>query len=109
MTAGDLKRKVERGEPIAVLDVREDEERTFCAIPLPPTVPDLHVPMGQVADRIDALRAVAETAPLVIYCHHGMRSMTVANWLSARGFADVHNLEGGIDAWSDIDPTVQRY
>ncbi len=109
MTAGDLRRHVERGEPIAVLDVREDEERALCAIPLPPAVADLHVPMGQVPGRLDALRAAAGTAPLVVYCHHGMRSMTVARWLSARGVADVHNLEGGIDAWSDIDSTVRRY
>ena len=105
-----LKRRLDRGEPLAVLDVREDDERAFCSIPLPPTAVDLHVPMGQVAARIEEIRAAAEAAPLVVYCHHGIRSMSVATWLARRGVGGVHNLDGGIDAWStEVDPAVRRY
>ncbi len=66
--------------------------------------------MAQVPARFDDLRAAAEAAPLVVYCHLGMRSMTVASWLARRGVRAVHNLEGGIDAWSErVDPGVPRY
>jgi rhodanese-related sulfurtransferase len=48
--------------------------------------------------------------PIVVYCHHGMRSMQVALFLEHAGFSDVYNLSGGIEAWSvQIDPSVARY
>ena len=66
--------------------------------------------MAQVPARFDDLRAAAESAPMVVYCHRGIRSMTVADWLTCRGVRDVHNLEGGIDAWSAlVDPGLARY
>jgi rhodanese-related sulfurtransferase len=110
MTAGDLKRRLDQGGPVAVLDVREDEERAFCAIPLPPTTADLHIPMGRVSSRLAEIRRAAAAAPLVVYCHLGMRSLVVARWLASHGVEGVHNLEGGIDAWSaTVDPGVPRY
>jgi rhodanese-related sulfurtransferase len=110
MTAADLKRRLERGEPVAVLDVREDDERAFCAIPLPPTAAGLHIPMGRVSSELAEIRRAAEAAPLVVYCHLGVRSLAVARWLAAQGLNRVHNLDGGIDAWSTtIDPGVPRY
>ena len=110
LSASDLKGRLDRGEAVAVLDVREDHERAFCAIPTPPNALDLHIPMGQIPARWDGLRAEVGGAPLVVYCHLGMRSMTVASWLVKRGLHDVHNLEGGIDAWSeDVDPNLPRY
>ena len=110
MTVVELKQRLDRGELLTVLDVREDHERAFCAIPLPATAADLHIPMAQVPALFDDLRAAASTALLVVYCHHGMRSMTVAGWLARRGVEAVHNLEGGIDAWSErVDPSVPRY
>ncbi|MEE8306244.1 MAG: rhodanese-like domain-containing protein, partial [Gammaproteobacteria bacterium] len=49
-------------------------------------------------------------APLVVMCHGGMRSLQVAQYLTDQGFADVYNLSGGIDAWSqEVDPAVPRY
>jgi rhodanese-related sulfurtransferase len=110
LSASDLKRRLDRGEAVVVLDVREDHERDYCAIPTPPGVTDLHIPMGQVQESLERLRAAAGAAPLVVYCHHGMRSMTVASWLVKRGLPGVHNLEGGIDAWSvAVDPELPRY
>jgi rhodanese-related sulfurtransferase len=48
--------------------------------------------------------------PLACLCHHGMRSLQVANYLAQNGFAHVVNLQGGIDAWShEVDPSVPRY
>ena len=110
LSASDLKGRLDRGEAVVVLDVREDHERDLCAIPTPPNAIDLHIPMGQVPARLEELRAEVGSAPLVVYCHLGMRSMTVASWLVKRGLQDVHNLEGGIDAWSEaVDPNLPRY
>ena len=110
LSAGDLKGRLDRGEAVVLLDVREDHERDHCAISTPPNAIDLHIPMGQVPARLQELRAEVGSSPLVVYCHLGMRSMTVASWLVKRGLHDVHNLEGGIDAWSvAVDPDVPRY
>ena len=109
LTPDELKMRLERGDPITVLDVREDDERNYSVIPLPGTARDLHIPMGEVVARLDDVRAAAG-ADLVVYCHHGVRSMTVANWLARQGVPGVHNLTGGIDAWSvRVDPRVPRY
>jgi rhodanese-related sulfurtransferase len=110
ITPADLARRLGAGEWLALLDVREDFERAIGSIPLPSGTIDLHIPMGQVPARADEVREAAAERPVVVYCHHGVRSMVVARWLAARGVADLLNLEGGIDAWSlQVDPTVPRY
>lgn len=106
----DLRRRLDAGDPVVVLDVREEDERQFCSIPLPGSATDLHVPIGRVPDLFDELRRVIAGRPLVVYCHHGIRSFATARWLAERGLPDVANLEGGIDSWSTaIDPGVPRY
>jgi rhodanese-related sulfurtransferase len=110
LTAVELKEWLDRREPITILDVREDDERAYCALPLPPTARDLHIPMHDVSERLEEVRASVGSDPLVVYCHHGVRSMSVATWLSHQGLGNVHNLTGGIDAWSKgLDPSVPRY
>jgi rhodanese-related sulfurtransferase len=89
-------------ERVVLLDVREPYERELAAIE-----PSLHIPMNEVAGRIEELPKDKE---LVVYCHGGARSMMVASFLEHRGFAPVANLAGGIDAWSrKVDPNVPRY
>src|SRR4051812_598842 len=108
MDVEELKRRLDSGERLALLDVREDHERDHAAIAPPPGVVDLFIPMGQIAARRDEI-AGAEL-PVVVYCHHGVRSMVVARWLSSRGISGLWNLEGGIDAWSlRVDRGVPRY
>lgn len=110
LTVVELKARLDRGDPITVLDVREDDERAFCAIPMPPVARDLHIPMRDIPDRLDDVRAAIGEDPLVVYCHHGIRSMNVASWLTRQGIPGVHNLTAGIDAWSEqVDPGVPRY
>jgi rhodanese-related sulfurtransferase len=110
LTAKHLHSRMNAGDPIVLLDVREDFERSTCALPKSTNTIDLHIPMGQIPARLDEIRAAALTRPLVVYCHLGQRSMVVARWLIARGFDDVVNLDGGIDAWSeDVDPALPRY
>jgi rhodanese-related sulfurtransferase len=85
-----------------VLDVREPWEVATVALP-----GSVAIPMGQITTRADELDT---TRPVVCLCHHGMRSMQVAGYLERRGFSDVWNLTGGIDAWSrQVDPSVPTY
>jgi rhodanese-related sulfurtransferase len=110
LTVAELKGRLDRGEPLAVLDVREEFERAYCALPVPPNVTDLHVPIGAIPARAEEIRRAAAGRRLVIYCHHGVRSLAAARWLATRGVAGVANLDGGIDAWSvEVDPGVPRY
>ena len=97
-----LKRRAD-GHDMTLLDVREDWETGLA--PVPATL--IHIPMGQVAERLSELDPQKET---VVICRSGGRSLQVARFLSAQGFADVYNLSGGILAWSrDVDPTIPQY
>ena len=85
-----------------LLDCREPHEWTVAHIG-----GASHIPMGDIPGRIQELDP---DAPIVVYCHHGMRSLSVTQFLRERDFADVKSMAGGIDAWSlRIDSSVPRY
>ena len=106
--ASELGTLLEKGDVLALLDVREPDEREFCAIAVPLGIPDLHVPMSVLVDHLDRIRALK--VPIVVYCHHGVRSRMAAQWLATQGVGRLLNLEGGIDAWSlRVAPEVPRY
>jgi len=89
-----------------LLDVREDWEVALAAI-RPPGAALRHIRMGEIAERFTELPA---GQPIVCLCHHGVRSLQVAAFLEQRGFEQVFNLSGGIDAWAcQVDPSVARY
>ena len=89
-----------------LLDVREPWEIALAAIQVP-QAPTLCIPMQQIPARLAELDP---QRPIVCVCHHGMRSAQVAAFLLRHGFDEVHNLSGGIDAWSArVDPAVPRY
>jgi rhodanese-related sulfurtransferase len=91
------------GETMTLVDVREDWETELSPVPSP----HVHIPMGEIAERLAELDPRAAT---VVICRSGGRSLEVARFLSARGFGSVFNLAGGILAWSrDIDPSIPRY
>ncbi|MGO8855709.1 MAG: rhodanese-like domain-containing protein [Steroidobacteraceae bacterium] len=97
-----LKRRAE-GHELTLLDVREDWETQLAPVP----TGLIHIPMGQVADRVNELDPQKET---VVICRSGGRSLQVARFLEAHGFASVFNLSGGILAWSrDLDPQIPQY
>jgi rhodanese-related sulfurtransferase len=97
-----LKARLDRGESVLILDVREPFE-----IALAPFPGATHIPMGDVPSRLTELDPDRET---VVVCHHGVRSAQVAMYLAQNGFERVLNLAGGIDAWSeDADPSTPRY
>lgn len=90
-----------REQPV-LLDVREPWEHDKARI-----AGSQLVPMGQIAARIAELSKADE---IVSICHHGGRSMQVAAFLEKNGFSKLHNLAGGIDAWSRIvDPSIPIY
>jgi rhodanese-related sulfurtransferase len=71
----------------------------------------LAIPMREVPTRLAELQqAHGPDQPIACLCHHGMRSLQVANYLAQNGFSQVVNLQGGIDAWSrQVDPSVPGY
>lgn len=92
-----------QGTEITLLDVREDWEVQLAPVPSE----TVHIPMGQIPDRLAELDPNATT---VVICRSGGRSLEVARFLSAHGFGSVSNLAGGILAWSrDIDPNIPQY
>jgi rhodanese-related sulfurtransferase len=91
------------GDAMTLVDVRENWETELA--PVPET--HVHIPMGQIADRLGELDP--QTATVVI-CRSGGRSLQVAHFLASRGFGSVFNLAGGILAWSrDVDPKIPQY
>jgi len=87
---------------VLLLDVREADEVTTCAV-----AGSRHIPMRQIPENLTSL---PRDQPVLVLCHHGGRSMRVTQFLRANGFANVTNVAGGIDAWAEqIDPTLARY
>ena len=93
-----------------VIDVREPWEVQTASI-APDGFTLVHIPMGEIPQHIDGLRETYGSAhPIACLCHHGMRSLQVANYLSQSGFTQVVNLQGGIHAWSEqLDSRVPLY
>jgi rhodanese-related sulfurtransferase len=107
-----LKHLLDTNQPCILLDVREPAERALCMISAPRPARDVFIPLRQIPANLDTLAlALADgQRPLVVYCHHGVRSLIAARWLAAQGFDSLYNLEGGIDAYSlEGDPSVSRY
>jgi len=98
----ELKARLERGEKVFILDVREPAEIALAAFP-----GAAHIAMNDIPARIGELDPERET---IVVCHHGMRSAQVGMYLARNGFTHVVNLAGGINAWSiEADPSVPRY
>jgi rhodanese-related sulfurtransferase len=90
-----------RAKPV-LLDVREPWEFQTCRLE-----ESLLIPMREIPARVGELDVEADT---VVICHHGMRSMQVAYFLHRQGFARVHNLAGGVDAWArTVDSAMTVY
>lgn len=103
ITCEDLKERLETGEPVQLIDCREPWEHELVRLP-----DSVNIPMNDTPARVDEYRELEE--PAVVYCHHGVRSLHVVNWLRAQGVASVVSLRGGIDAWSlTVEPSLSRY
>ena len=103
ITPGEFVERRAGGADMTLLDVREDWETALA--PVPADV--VHIPMGQVAGRLNQLDPKRDT---VVICRSGGRSLQVARLLETQGFDSVYNLAGGILAWSrDLDPRIPQY
>ncbi len=87
-----------------LIDCREESEWQICKLP------DAQlVPLSQFGELSQHLFANTQEH-LIIYCHHGMRSLRATEFLRERGFVHTQSMRGGIDAWSDlVDPATPRY
>ncbi|MGI9241381.1 MAG: rhodanese-like domain-containing protein [Verrucomicrobiales bacterium] len=103
VSTGELQALLDGGA-VRLIDCREPDEYGLCRIEGATLIP-----LQQIPGEIDAVRGEGDRA-VVIYCHHGIRSLNATQFLRAHGLADVFSLRGGIDAWSvDIDAEVPRY
>jgi rhodanese-related sulfurtransferase len=101
-TPGEIKQRLDAGENLLLVDVREPDELIAASID-----GAAEYPMSRARDWIDSLPRDRE---LVVFCHHGVRSMQVALALAQRGHTNVTNMSGGIEAWSDeVDRSVPKY
>lgn len=86
---------------ITLLDVRTHKETEIVSIG------GVHIPLNELPSRINELD---QKSHIIIYCHHGVRSLTAVGILQSHGFNQVKHLSGGIDAWSNvIDPSMRKY
>jgi sulfur-carrier protein adenylyltransferase/sulfurtransferase len=101
ITARELKLRLDRGDDVFILDVREPHEYQIC------NLGGYLIPLGDLPRRVNELDSSRE---IVAHCRSGKRSAEAADFLRQAGFGKVLNLKGGILAWSDeVDPSVPKY
>jgi sulfur-carrier protein adenylyltransferase/sulfurtransferase len=97
----ELKRRIDAGEEVFILDVREPYEYLIA------NIGGKLIPQNEVPQR---LAEIDRDREVVVQCHRGGRSQRVAEFLLQAGYPKVVNLAGGIHAWAgEIDPTMQKY
>lgn len=103
--AKDLAALLAEKADVVLLDCRETWEHATARIE-----PCELIPMNTIPANLNRVEALAEGKQLVVYCHHGVRSLNTAAWLRNQGISNALSLAGGIDRWSmEIDHTVARY
>ncbi len=102
ITPQELKTRLAGKARPLLLDVRQDWETRLCRLEHA-----VHIPIEEIELRVEELNPEGE---IVVYCHQGVRSAAVAEYLGSLGFKDVKNLAGGLDLWArTVDPTMRRY
>lgn len=100
----EVKRLIDGESELFLVDCRIPAENEYCRIDGSELVP-----MDDLPSRMETLEPYREKQ-IVVYCHHGIRSLHVVRWLRSQGFQYAQNMAGGIDAWSiAIDSDVPRY
>src|SRR5258708_2102080 len=98
-----LAKKLSANEPVYLLDVREPWENAHCRLP-----GSVLIPLGELPERIVEV-VPSPGSTVVVYCHHGIRSLSGAAILEANGIREAYSLAGGIEGWSVlVDPKVPR-
>lgn len=102
LDASRLQEIIQSNQSVTIVDVREPWEVAICAIP-----GSINVPLSTLPQNLARL---PDQGPLVVLCHHGMRSMQAVAWLRENGFENASNLQGGIDAWArQVDTSMATY
>jgi adenylyltransferase/sulfurtransferase len=102
ITPQELKARLDANDRPVLLDVRDDWETRLCKLEHA-----IHIPMEEVLSRVEELDPRDE---IVVYCHQGVRSAAVAEYLRERGFTRAKNLVGGLDLWAiTVEPGMRRY
>jgi len=102
ITPQALKTRLDRNDRPFLLDVRQDWETRLCRLENA-----VHIPIEEIEVRTEELNPEDE---IVVYCHQGVRSAAVGEYLRQLGFKNVKNLAGGLDSWARIvDPSMRRY
>ena len=103
ITATELKQRIDNGDDIQIIDVREAQEVAVASIPN-----TIHIPLGQILNRMSEIDSDKET---IVHCKMGGRSAKAIEALKRSGFTgNLINLKGGITAWSnEVDPSVPKY
>ena len=100
---GETRERLEAGGA-RLVDVRDPDEFAYCQLPGAELIPLATLPSDAAAKLPD------KSAEIIVYCHHGMRSMHAVGQLRALGYTNARSMAGGIDRWSrEIDPDVPRY
>ncbi len=101
----EVKSLLDAGHALKLIDVRELREHEICRIDGAELIP-----MGTVPQHLTRLEDEAEDKRLIVFCHHGMRSLNVVAWLREKGVSNCVSMLGGINAWSLlVDAEVPRY
>jgi len=105
ITPQETRSCLDGGVRVLLIDCREPHEHAVCRIE------GAHlIPMNTVPARLQEIDAAAEEARIIVYCHHGVRSLSVVSWLRRQGVESCQSMTGGIERWSlEIDPAVPRY
>jgi len=99
-----VKQKLDAKEEFLFLDCREKHEHELVHIAAATLVP-----MNELPSRVAEIEAY-KSKPIVVHCHHGGRSMRVAQWLRQNGFAQAQSMAGGIHQWADdVEPGMKKY
>jgi len=105
ITPAELKQRLDAGERLALIDVREPSEFQQARIESAELIP-----MRTVPAQLQKIEGYSDEGDVVVFCHHGVRSLQVADWLRQNGVLNAQSMGGGIDRWSiEIDPSVPRY
>lgn len=105
ISPAEVQKRIDAGEKLFLIDVREPHEFAIAKIE-----GAVLIPMRAVPGELQTLEARADEGPLMVFCHHGVRSLNVVNWLRNQGVEACQSISGGIDLWSTtVDPSVPRY
>lgn len=103
ITVDDLNDWMQADKDFTLIDVRTPDERKIAKLE-----DDFFIPMSRISDETDRMSKLEP--PIVLYCHHGMRSLQAVRFLKNSGFNQVKSLRGGIHAWaSEVDSSVETY